>query len=566
MNRKKQLLKTILVLVAIVLSSNYSNAQTMMQLPNHTGTYSSAIRGYWFTAPVDFTIVGLRVASQAGGGPQRIQVIKINDATPVVYSTTSTNFTSLALIYNATNGVIQNVNISITAGDKIGILGTAGTTNSYGNPSTVTSQIAGNNVTLKRMGYQGNMSSSGIPNYWTQTSTSGSISRVEMYYETCHTEITADPSPMKICEKQSAQFSASAIDVSTYQWQVDEGSGFVDVNNGMYYENATTNKLTVKNTPYSFNGNQYRCLALKSSCIDTSKPAILTVDGLVDLQDLKVNDTTCVHATKDLEVHGTGSIQSYQWQIYITGVGYIDVPNQFPYVHAGSKLTITNVQDTLDGSKFRCLVKGKCDNAASTDLRLTVNAIPTVAVPPADKHAKHGENIVFEVQATGGKNASYQWQVASPDVFVNINNGGIYSGVKTNRLYVKGVSRVQNDYKFRCIIGTKSGCITKGDTSEFGLLTVDPPVSVAPVSGEEVMVLYPNPTSSSDLFIKLTGIAITHGMSYKVVDKTGRMILDGTITEEKTSVDVSRLPADIYFVQILDARSQQVANSRFTKL
>ncbi len=566
MNRNKHLLKVVMALAIVVLSYGYSHAQTMMQLPNHTGTYSSAIRGYWFTAPVDFTIVGLRVASQAGSGQQRIQVIRINDASPVVYPTTSSNFTTLALIYNATNGVIQNVNISVTAGDKIAILGTAGTTNSYGNPSTVTSQIAGNNVTLKRMGHQGNMSSSGIPNYWTETSASGSISRVEMYYETCHTQITAHPSPMKICEKQSAQFSANAIDVTSYQWQVDEGSGFTDVNDGTYYANTTTNKLTVKNTPFSFNGNQYRCLALKSSCIDTSKSAILTVDGLVDLQSLKPNDTTCVHASKDLEVHGTGSIVSYQWQIYNKTLGYINVPNQFPYVHAGSKLTITNVQDTLDGSKFRCLVNGLCDNAASTELRLTVNSIPTVAVPPQDKHAKHGENIIFEVQATGGKNASYQWQVASPDVFVNINDGGIYSGVKTNRLYVKGVSRVQNDYKFRCIIGTLSGCVTKGDTSQFGLLTVDPPVSVASVSGEELMVLYPNPTSSSDLFIKLTGIAITDGMSYKVVDKTGRMILDGTITEEKTSVDVSRLPADIYFVQILDVKNQQVANSRFTRL
>jgi len=566
MNRNKHFLSAIVAIAAIVLSIPNSYGQTMMALPNHTGTYSSAIRGYWFTAPIDFTIVGLRVASQAGSGLQRIQVIKINDATPVVYSTTSTNFTSLEIIYNAPNGVIQNVNIPITAGDKIGILGTAGTTNSYGNPSTVTSQIDGNTVTLRRMGYQGNMTSSGIPNYWTQTSTSSSISRVEMYYETCNTTITAHPQAITICEKQQALFSASATDVSTYQWQVDEGSGFVDINNSTYYDDATTNTLKVKNTPYNFDGNMYRCLAMKSSCIDTSNPAKLTVNGFVRLEDLPGKDTTCVHAAKDLEIKGTGGITSYKWQIYVNGIGYIDVPNQFPYAHAGNKLMITNVQDTLDGSRFRCVVDGICDIATSTELTLTVNAIPKVAIPPADKHVKHGKNVEFRVQATG-KGATYQWQVASPDVFVNINDGGIYSGVKTPYLKVKGVSRVQNDYKFRCIIGTSGGCITKGDTSEFAILSVDPPLSVTGLADDDVMLLYPNPTGNSELYVKLTGIAFKSGMNYRVIDKTGRTLLVGDISDnDRTSVNVRRLPSGIYMLQVLDAGGHQVGQSRFTKL
>lgn len=552
-------------MVIALLSFQSSYAQTMMALPNHTGTYSSAIRGYWFTAPVDFTIVGLRMPSQAGSGLQRIQVIKINDNTPPIYSATSTNFTSLALIYNATNGVIQNVNIPITAGDKIAILGTAGTTNSYGNPTSVTSQIAGHTVTLKRTGYQGNMGSSGVPNFWTQTS--GSISRVEMYYETCSTAITKDPVlSVTVCENQDAQFSANAIDVATYQWQVDEGNGFMDITNGTHYANATSKELTVKNTPFSFDGNEYRCLAQKSSCIDTSKSSKLNVNGLVNLDALGA-DTTCVHAAKDLEVKGTGSIVSYKWQVFVNGVGYVDVPNQFPYAHAGNKLMITNVPDTLDGSVFRCIVTGVCDIATSTDLNLTVNSIPTVAIPPADLQAKHGESVLFKVQATG-KNATYQWQVKSTTKpnFVNINEGGIYTGVKTSTLRVKGVSRVQNDFKFRCIVGTSSGCETAGDTSNFAILNVEPPVSVETVSTDGAMVLYPNPTGNSELFIKMNA-RNGMGMQYRVVDKTGRTILTGDMSGgDKTRLDVGKLPSDVYLVQVTDATGKPIAQSRFTKL
>ncbi|MCB0698049.1 MAG: T9SS type A sorting domain-containing protein, partial [Chitinophagaceae bacterium] len=471
---------------------------------------------------------------------------------------------TLALIYNATNGVIQTVNIPITAGQKIAILGTAGTVNSYGDPTTVTSSISGHNVTLKRMGYQGNMPSSGIPNYWTEPS--GYISRVEMYYETCHTAITSSPNPVTICENQQAKFNASATDVSTYQWQVDEGSGFADISNGANYEGVTTNSLTVKNTPFSFNGNKYRCLAMKSTCIDTSLDAQLTVNGLVHLDPLPVKDTTCVHASKDLEVKGTGSLVSYKWQVYVNG-GFIDVPNQYPYVQSGNKLTISDVLDTLDGSQFRCVVTGICDVGTSTNLTLTVNSIPTVAIPPKDVQAKQGENIVFSVQASG-KYATYRWQVAGPDTFAFINDGGIYSGVKTNILHVLGVSHVQDGFRFRCIVGTSSGCITAGDTSEFAMLSVAPATSVNSIGGDELMVLYPNPTGSSELYIRLNGAANTANMKYKVIDKTGRTVLVGNIENQgsRTGVDVSRLPAGIYMVELLDEGNQQVARSRFTKL
>ncbi len=54
-------------------------AQTMMPLPGFGSNYTSTqIRGYWFQAPTDFTIVGLRVPTDIGTTPQNIQIIRFN--------------------------------------------------------------------------------------------------------------------------------------------------------------------------------------------------------------------------------------------------------------------------------------------------------------------------------------------------------------------------------------------------------------------------------------------------------------------------------------------------------
>jgi hypothetical protein len=174
---------TKLLTVLLLLTFNQSIGQTLMPLPPHASVYTGSIRGYWFTAPCNFTITGLRVAAQAGTGLQYIHVFKINDATPVVYPTSSSNFTTLTFISGAPNNVIQTVNIAVVAGDKIGILGQAGTSNSYGSVTGPTT-INGFSVTLARLLYQGNLTTSPAPNYSTEP-TSASISRVEMYYSTC---------------------------------------------------------------------------------------------------------------------------------------------------------------------------------------------------------------------------------------------------------------------------------------------------------------------------------------------------------------------------------------------
>ena len=52
----------------------------------------------------------------------------------------------------------------------------------------------------------------------------------------------------------------STVSGTTYQWQVNTGSGFANISNGTNYSGVNTSTLQLNNLPSSFYGYQYRCL------------------------------------------------------------------------------------------------------------------------------------------------------------------------------------------------------------------------------------------------------------------------------------------------------------------
>lgn len=404
-----------------------------------------------------------------------------------------------------------------------------------------------------------------------RTSTSGStgtgLSACGMEIVTCSTAITQHPVTTTICEGNATSYSIQAIDVNSYQWQVDEGNGYIDVINSSIYTGANTSKLNVTNTPAGFDGLEYRCLIMNAnqSCSDTSDTAQIFVNQLVNIESYAKADTTCINATKEIEIKADGSIIGYKWQILIPSQGYVDIANQPPYTELGNILRINGAPDTLDGSKYRCIITGLCDEDTSSDLSLTVNNIPKVATHPTDQLAKQGDNVFFEVQASAA-NARYKWQVASSNSpFSNINNNGIYSGVNTNRLTVNGVSYAQNNFEFRCVIITSDNCDAPGDTSNAAVLSVEQPASVSTLSSKGNVIIYPNPAQGSELFVDVTTVTKSESLSYSIVDKTGRIMSKGNISKGSNTINISNLTPDIYIIEISD-NNKFISKSRFTKL
>jgi hypothetical protein len=147
-------------------------------------TFSNATRtrGYWFKAPTDFLITGLRVPDESGAGVQNVEVVRF-DSPVSVGLPGANNFVSLFRAVDVNNNSVIQTAIPVGVGDIIGILGAAGTAimeNSYGTNNEVPISIFGQPATAKRMGMQFNLNGNVAQSLWTENS--GPISRVEMYY------------------------------------------------------------------------------------------------------------------------------------------------------------------------------------------------------------------------------------------------------------------------------------------------------------------------------------------------------------------------------------------------
>lgn len=67
------------------------------------------------------------------------------------------------------------------------------------------------------------------------------------------------PYGISTCPNNIISFSTSIMG-SSYQWQVDNGNGFVNVTNDSIYSNADTSTLHINAAPTSYIGSKYRCM------------------------------------------------------------------------------------------------------------------------------------------------------------------------------------------------------------------------------------------------------------------------------------------------------------------
>jgi hypothetical protein len=165
-------------------SNDVDCAITELDIGQYGNTYSSSsgTRGYWFTAPTNFTIKELRVPTDVGTDPQNIQVVRFTSGPPPLYSQSTTAFQTLGYWAGVPGTNWITMNIPVLSGDVIGILGARGTTtmnNSYSLTYPYTTAIFGQPMALSRLIYQANLNSAQAGPLSDSTSNYG---RIEMRY------------------------------------------------------------------------------------------------------------------------------------------------------------------------------------------------------------------------------------------------------------------------------------------------------------------------------------------------------------------------------------------------
>ncbi|PHR46400.1 MAG: hypothetical protein COA32_11135 [Fluviicola sp.] len=104
--------------------------------------------------------------------------------------------------------------------------------------------------------------------------------------------ITVQPLDQTANAGNNAIFTfTDVLNSPTYQWQLDEGTGFTDLSNGGQYSGVNTNTLTVSSVTMVNNNDSFRCLVTESAnCEDTTSAAILTVEDDASLTEWNSSD------------------------------------------------------------------------------------------------------------------------------------------------------------------------------------------------------------------------------------------------------------------------------------
>ncbi|MFN0256641.1 MBG domain-containing protein [Pedobacter ureilyticus] len=94
--------------------------------------------------------------------------------------------------------------------------------------------------------------------------------------------ITVNPPNRSICVNGNTSFSATVTGATSYQWQVDTGSGFNDITNGGVYTGATTTTLNITGATGTMNGYLYRLKAINGTvtCFTNSTAAALRISNM----------------------------------------------------------------------------------------------------------------------------------------------------------------------------------------------------------------------------------------------------------------------------------------------
>ena len=277
---------------------------------------------------------------------------------------------------------------------------------------------------------------------------------------------TQPPATINGCTGGNVNIGVVAAGTSpVYQWQVNTGTGFVNVPVAAPYSGGTTATLTITGITAGMNGYLYRCV-LSNTCTPAfnSGTATLAVGSNASITTQPVNSTICTGANTTFSISAT-SASSFKWQVN-TGTGFADVPNAAPYSGvATNTLTITGATVSMNGYQYRCVVGSCGGDINSNAATLTISVPVSVTTQPANITVCQGAAASFTAGTTGSV-ISYQWQL-STDGGVIYNN---IAGATTNTFSLATTVVPQNGYRFRVIVTGSCGPVN----SNAAILTVNP--------------------------------------------------------------------------------------------
>ncbi len=319
-----------------------------------------------------------------------------------------------------------------------------------------------------------------------------------------------DPVNTLQCPGHSASFSARATGVlNTYQWQVNTGSGWTNLNSGSPYSGVNSATLSIAPLTAAMNGYQYRAYMTSSCGTGYSNPATLSINtapAILPIVNIAGPNPACAY-TNALYTLTTNVVSgTYSWAKNgntiggATGTTYAFAPA------AGDVIQATVIPPA--NAALGCYVPNQAVSNAVT-MRIGSNFVPYDSIAASNNNSCAGTIVDF----TGYGNiygGTYQWYV----------NGQPYPGATASLFSYAPTS---GDQVKEVVTTPQNGCYSlTSATSQ--------PLVATTVYGVTATIHLAGPATAVDgSNITLTANVLNYGTHYTIIWSNAGIPFDTTI-------------------------------------
>jgi hypothetical protein len=332
-------------------------------------------------------------------------------------------------------------------------------------------------------------------------------------------KITVHPISKIICNGDNTTFSATASNASGYQWQVNSGSGFIDLSDIAPYSGATTTTLSISGATTLINNYKYRLVA-SGSCGPKSISNIATLTVPTISGSSILNNVSC-NGESDGSINFTPSggtpPYTFNWD------GGINTEDRTGLAPGTYNVTITDFNGCT-GTVSTIITQPNVVDSPTGDLIQSFNA---------------GDNLSALV-ITG---QNIKWYATAANAANHTNELPINTLIINDTTY----------YVTQTLVGCES-------PTQLAIRAYNPLLSINDTEKSDlILTLYPNPVK--DVLHLKSEIGID---KIVVFDINGRKLLEKKLTGDD-KINVQPLAKGIYLIQFFTQNAAKTKTVKFIK-
>jgi hypothetical protein len=339
------------------------------------------------------------------------------------------------------------------------------------------------------------------------------------------TIISVQPQNKIACLNDNISFKVTVSGTDLlYQWQKDDSDILGETNSTLLLNNVAAIDIGI-----------YRCIITGDCGIKTSNGASLDLNTDVTITTHPINDIACENEIVGFTVEATGTGLLYQWKH--NGIDVVDFGN---ISGSNTNNLIIDPVSLVDAGAYSCEISGTCGSQNSNSVSLKVNENIVFSNHPQSKTGCPGEDITFNVIATG-TNMTYVWQKDGAPVV-----GGTNSGLLLTNITALDAGT------YRCVITGDCGTVFSNGAA----LTVNENVAIAThPANDEVCE-----GQSAGFVVAATGTGVVYQWKYNGVDLIDDLIINGSGTNSLTIDPSSLANVGVYTCDITGSCSVENSN------